>query len=357
MLEVANIAIDIHSDQSVLACLDNKGEVLYQKQFETTELKLIGQIERIPAKCKRLAIEQTNISHWVATIVHPFVDELIVADSCKTALDSQNINKNDFVDASGLANLLRLGALEPVYVSKNLGVRTLHFNQVKEYERITHYLSGLKQQLTSFLRHWGYRIAIKERDYRDPGRVLDQIEQPGLAEEVAAKFEAIAYQQIRKDDQQKRFMKTAKNFWEISQFLAMPGCGDISAHRISGYIQEPNRFSKPGQIVHFSKLAVANKTSNRKKVGRSRLSKAGHSSLKQATYRIWHAAVHSCRHPNEINTFYQQSLKRTGHEGHARLNTQRKIIIALWTLWKKRVPYDPTYFASSPARRRAGHQP
>lgn len=357
MLEEANIAIDIHLGNSVLACMNKQGEIVDRKQFETTESNLISQVERIPAKYKRLAIEQTNISHWVATILHPFVDELIVANPHKTKLAAENINKNDFVDAYGLAKLLRLGALEPVYYTADFDVRTLHFNQVKEYERITRYLIGLKQQLTSFLRHWGYHIGIKERDYRDPGRVLDQIKQPGLAEEIAAKFEAIAYQQVRKDEQQKRFMKTAKNFWEIKQFLAMSGCGVISAHKISGYIQEPNRFSKPGQVVHFSKLAVANKTSNRKKVGRSRLSKSGHSSLKEATYRIWYAAVHSCRHPNEINTFYQESLKRTGHEGHARLNTQRKIIIALWTLWKKRVPYDPTYFVSSPARRRAGHQP
>ena len=53
--------------------------------------------------------------------------------------------------------------------------------------------------------------------------------------------------------------------------------------------------------------------------------------------------------PNEVSLFYDASLRRTGDPVHARLNTQRKILKALWTIWKKDVAYDSKRFYSPPA--------
>ena len=53
--------------------------------------------------------------------------------------------------------------------------------------------------------------------------------------------------------------------------------------------------------------------------------------------------------PNEVSLFYDASLRRTGDPVHARLNTQRKILKVLWTIWKKDVAYDSKRFYSPPA--------
>ncbi len=52
--------------------------------------------------------------------------------------------------------------------------------------------------------------------------------------------------------------------------------------------------------------------------------------------------------PNEVSLFYDASLLRTGDPVHARLNTQRKILKVLWTIWKKDVAYDSKRFYSPP---------
>ena len=53
--------------------------------------------------------------------------------------------------------------------------------------------------------------------------------------------------------------------------------------------------------------------------------------------------------PNEVSLFYDASLRRTGDPVHARLNTQRKILKVLWTIWKKDVAYNSKRFYSPPA--------
>ena len=41
---------------------------------------------------------------------------------------------------------------------------------------------------------------------------------------------------------------------------------------------------------------------------------------------------------NEVSRFYEASLAHTGYNvTRARLNTQRKILAVLWSIWKRRV--------------------
>src|SRR5213078_4303142 len=51
--------------------------------------------------------------------------------------------------------------------------------------------------------------------------------------------------------------------------------------------------------------------------------------------------------PNPIKAFYQQSRLRTGSVRHARLNTQRKILEAMWLIWLRCRPFDPNKFAQT----------
>jgi hypothetical protein len=50
---------------------------------------------------------------------------------------------------------------------------------------------------------------------------------------------------------------------------------------------------------------------------------------------------------NEVKRFYLHSLKRTHNRKHARLNTQRKILAVMYSIWRKRAAYRPELFAGS----------
>ena len=65
--------------------------------------------------------------------------------------------------------------------------------------------------------------------------------------------------------------------------------------------------------------------------------------MKAISYRAWLQATK--RRSGPIWEFYQASLKRVGSSTHARLNTQRKILLTLWTLWLDGKEFDPQSFS------------
>src|SRR5699024_9226974 len=126
-----------------------------------------------------------------------------------------------------------------------------------------------------------------------------------------------------------------------TEFQKMTGIGPVGAHTFSAYIQTPYRFFDRKKLIRFCQLGVCNRSSDGKQIGYQYLDKAGHSALKQVSYIAWETAQGS---DNEVSGFYQASLERTGNATNARLNTQRKILITLWSLWKHKRTYGRSCF-------------
>jgi len=61
------------------------------------------------------------------------------------------------------------------------------------------------------------------------------------------------------------------------------------------------------------------------------------------SHRAWLCAAHT-KTDNEIKRFWKASCRRAASERNARLNTQRKIINVMWSLWKNGRIYDPKKF-------------
>lgn len=337
------IGIDLHSKHSTIGYMNQEGQFIGQQQLRTTAIHLINQVTAIPAEHKHLTLEQSNMAFWAAEQLRDHVDRLIVCDPGYNSLISGSENKNDHLDTLRLCKLLRLGELKEVWRPKQMGIRRLFYGQIKEYQRLIKTLSIHKRQLQASLRHWGINIKVADRDYTHPARLLDQIDQPMLTEEVAAKIRFIQSVARQTDQQFERLRRTGQNFWEISEFQKMSGVGPVGAHMFSGYLQTPYRFRRRGQLISFCQLGVRKRTSDGKKVHNERLSKAGHGCLKNLAHIAWKTSVGK---DNEVNGFYQASLADGGDPVHARLNTQRKILITLWSIWKNKSSYNPEKFFS-----------
>jgi transposase len=283
------------------------------------------------------------MAFWAAEQLRDHVDHLIVCDPRYNSLISGSENKNDNLDTLRLCKLLRLGELNEVWSPTQMGLRRLFYGQLKEYQRLIKTLSIHKRQLQASLRHWGINIKVVKGDYSNPTNILDQIDKPPLAEEVAAKFRFIQTVAQQKDQQLSRIRRTGREFWEIPEFQKMSGIGPVGAHMFSAYIQTPHRFRRRGQLISFCQLGVRKFTSDGAKVRNERLSKAGHGCLKNIAHIAWKTSVGK---NNEVNEFYQASLARCGNPVNARLNTQRKILIILWSIWKHKRTYLPEKFCS-----------
>src|SRR5699024_568372 len=342
-LTKAYIAIDLHRRHSVIGYTNNDGQLMHIQQVNTKIRNLINQVSAIAADQKYLTIEQTDMTFAIAEKLAPYVDRLIVCEPRHNKLISQNATKNDRADTLHLCKLLRLGELKPVWRPKQMGRRRLFFQQAKEYHRLNKLITARKNQLQASLRHWGMYKDVKASDYRDPKRLLEAVDSSALADQLAADMRLIQDLQAHKAEQKARFIKTASNYQEISEFQKMSGIGPVGAHTYSAYIQTPHRFPGRSQLIRFCQLGVSRRSSDGKQLGREHLDKARHSCLKQVSYIAWETSQHN---ENEVSRFYQASLKRSNNATNARLNTQRKILTTLWIIWKHNRTYRPARFCS-----------
>jgi len=325
----------------MIGYMNEDGQYLHHQQVDTTAQNLINEVVAIAAQRKSVTIEQSNMAFWAADQLSGYVDELIVCDPRHNALISRNESKNDRLDTMRLCKLLRLGELKAVWLPKQMGRRRVFYGQVKEYQRLVKTMSIHKRQLGDLLRHWGITRKTVAGDYRDPKELLGAVGQDLVREEVAGKITFIQQIERAKNEQKKRMIETGSSFWEIPEFLRIPGIGLIGAHVFSGYIQTPHRFRRSKQLIQFCQLGVRSFTSDGKRVRRERLSKAGHGCLKNLAHIAWKSSQGS---DNEVSRYFQGQLARSGNEVHARLSTQRKILRVMWGLWKSHRPYDPDAF-------------
>lgn len=345
--KTAYIAIDLHHKNSVIGHMNQAGKYIGPRQVPTEPTPLIKQVVSISAEHKQLTIEQGNLSHWMADKLKPYVDRLIICDPRHNKLISAGGSKNDETDTRHLCKLLRLGALKEIYHEQQMGERRLFYFQVKQYERFTKSLTIAKRQVTAALRNWGYNVCLSRQDYKHPESCLKAVTDRRLQAELRWKFKEIQFLASQKANQFKRLMATGQAYPEITEFQKMAGCGPVTAHTFSGYIQTPHRFSRKEQLIKFCRLAVNKYSSDGRSLRSERLCKAGHSSLKNVSYTIWKCARGSA---NEVSDFYHSSCERSNNPTNARLNTQRKIIKTFWILWKHNRTYNPTKFNSSPMR-------
>lgn len=335
------IAIDLHSNHSVIGYMNQAGQYIEQRQVETTADNLQGEMVRLQADHKQLTIEQGNQSFWAGEQLAPYVDRLIICDPHYNQLIVGSEEKNDRVDTKSLCKLLRLDELKPIWRPKQMGGRRLFYGQITEYEWLNKQLVTNKRRLHANLQHWGYKLELSQTDWKHPKRILGRLANPKLVAYLEPKLNHIKYLAAQKAAQLQRIVQAGKSYWEIAEFKKMTGVGDVYAHTLSGYIQTPHRFTNRRQLISYCKLAVVGRSSDGKVLTREHLSKAGHSSLKSLSYGIWKSAMSS---DNEVSGFYQASLARCGDATHARLNTQRKILISLWSLWKNKRTYRPEKF-------------
>jgi transposase len=142
----------------------------------------------------------------------------------------------------------------------------------------------------------------------------------------------------------KTMIALGRRYPEIKKFKKIPGVGDISANIFDAFIQTPDRFANRSKLWRYCRLGVTNRSSDGKPLGYKKLDRAGIPEIKALIYRVW---MSSLKGDNEVKQFYLNSFKRTHSRVHARLNTQRKIIAVMYSMWKKGESYNPELFLGS----------
>jgi transposase len=334
--------MDVHARNCVLGDMDGNGNFRGNRCFITSENNIINALKAVKAKRKYLVMEAGPLSNWVAQTASPYVTEVIICDPRENALIYKSSKKRDKVDTKKLCRLLRLNEFKAVYRPEN-DERAIFKAAVQHYLDLRDQLTALKQKIKAMYRQWGVIDVFTDSVYSISGRdkFLKQLHHRPIYLQLKRLYELMDHTAAIKQSAENSMTSLGGKYPEIKEFKKLPGMGTIGAHTYDGYIQTPHRFAKRSRLWKYCRLGVTDCTSDGKPLGYKRLDKSGVSELKALSYRAFLSAMKS---DNEVKRFYLNSLQKTHDRKHARLNTQRKILSVMLSIWKKGQPYRADLF-------------
>ena len=343
---VAWLGLDAHAQHCVLAQLDDDGTPRQWWGLPTQPDKLVAQVQAIAAPDKRLALEETNLARWLWQLLRPHVQQLVVCDARHNKLVSSHPNKRDERDAFALARLFRLHELKPVWqvpTDERARFRTV----AQDYEGAVFRQTQLKQEIKATFQHWGL-FPTGTRLYSEAGRAawLKQLPHPDLRLQVELLYAAMDHAVQTQRATLRLLVRLGKAFPEIERLATAPGLGKVGAHLFAAYVADPGRFRDDSELIRYCRLGIRDRSSDGKPLGHEQLDRTGIGTLKAVSYRAWLQAMK--RRDTSVYDFFRWSKDNTGSATHARLNTQRKLIRAWWTLWRKGKEWDETKFFPAP---------
>jgi transposase len=337
-------ALDLHSKSSVLGSMDEEGLWLGWSRFRTEAEQLQRQVRALGSEV-RLTVEASALTRWAVGLLRPLVAQLVVCEPRHNRLIAANPTKNDEQDVADLCLLLRLGKLKEVWVGDDRP-RQIHRELVYELLNWRDAVRELKALLKARYRQWGV-LRVEGTGVFSRTRREDYLRQLPGPEEIRMLRRLYAQHDHALEqwkDTLREVRRAGRPFWEIAQFQKVPGIGRIGAHVFSAIIEEPNRFPTRQKLIKYARLAITDRSSDGKPLGYQRLERRGHHELKTLSYHAWRTACKSTTGDNAVQRFYRASRERTHDLRHARLNAQRKILEALWQIWRHHQPFDPERF-------------
>jgi transposase len=345
---IAWLGLDAHSKNCVLGQLDDQGRELHWWKFPTQPQQLLAHLQAIPAADKRLMLEESNLARWLGQLLQPHVQQLVVCDARRNRLISHDPHKHDRRDAFALARLLRLNEFKAVWQPTD-PQRVLFKRSAQAYENAVQRQTRLKLQLKALFQHWGL-FPAGSTVYAKTGRNewLKQLPYDALRSQALILYELLD-QALASQRQCRRLLcQTGRQFPEVKRLRTVPGIGLVGAHLFVAYVQDPTRFKTFSQLTRYCKLGIRDRSSDDKPLGYQQLDRQGIGTLKAISYRAYLQAAK--RRTGPVWEFYQFSLRHTRSTTHARLNTQRKILLTLWTLWLTGGEFEPEKFFHSEPR-------
>lgn len=343
-MKEAYMGLDAHARHCVLAVMDETGQVCGDWRFATTETELIRHVEAVKATTKRLAVEENGLARWIAQVLRPYVADVFICDPRENALIGRSAHKRDELDSAKLCRLLRLGELKRVYQPAD-DHRAVFKASVQTYLELVVEQARLKQKIKGKYRAWGVMVTDTVKVYHPKKResYLARLGPAAVREQLRRLYDVLEATRTAKRGALRQMVELGRRYPEIAEFQRVPGVGVVGAHVFSAWVQTPERFWGKRPLWRYAQLGVAERSSDGKPLGFRRLDRAGNSALKAVSYHAWLGALRS-RADNEVKQFFAASLERTHDKTHARLNTQRKILAVLWTIWKRKERYSAERF-------------
>jgi len=339
------IGLDAHSSSCTVAVIGPSGKRLQTQVLETNAKVLIDFIRAIPGT-RHLCLEEGTHSNWLYEVLSPHVQEIVVA-----GVRQDRGPKSDKIDAFGLAEKLRIGAVER-RVYKEQGT----FGALRELCRAYNVLVAdsirVQNRIKSLFRSRG--IPCSTRQVYSAGRRKEWIEklpvrsQP-LAETLYLEYDAL--EELR-ERAEKAMLDEARKHAMYRILKTVPGIGDIRAAQVLPIVVTPYRFSNKRSFWSYCGLAIVMRSSSdwirtqdgswaRAMTQQSRGLNRNHNRVLKYIFKGAATTVMGRTKDGPLYQHYQMLLDGGTKPNLARLTIARQIASIVLSIWRSEEVYDP----------------
>lgn len=324
--------LDLHKKMVEAVIVDEAGRLLVNQRFPATRAALEAFARRHLAGCA-VALEATCNTWPVARILQPLVAELVISNPMRTRAIASAKIKTDRVDATVLAQLLRLDYLPRVWMpdEQTQALRrhtTERANLVADRTRIKNRIHAVLHQrlieappgdlFSARHLHWLAALELDPDGRASLDRHLRQLET------VQAELALL----------DRRLSRLAWQDGRIKLLMTLPGVDYTVAQALLAALGEVDRFPDGNRAAAYLGLVPSTYQSG-EHCYHGRITKQGRS---HARWMLVEAAQHLVRHPGPLGVFFRR-IARKKNRNVAVVATARKLVAIAWQMLKHNEPY------------------
>jgi len=340
------IGVDAHTQSCTFAVVDAKGKHLRTDIVETNGQALVEYVRLISGR-RHLCLEERTQSQWLSEILSPHVHDLTVVWA-----EKRRGNKNDELDALGLAERMRTGCLgRRVFKAPEsfMELRAL----ARAYDLVTRDVVRTKNRIKSAYRSRGVLVTGKTAVY-DPESRTELIAKLPMQTRVAVDMlcRELDGQEKIKAEAQKAMIVAARKHGAYRIIKTAPGLGPIRAAQVLAVVVTPQRFRSSRQFWAYCGLAIVMRSSSdwvqqpggawaRSAVQQTRGLNRNHNHLAKALFKAAATTVITQIQKGPLYADYERLLAGGTKPNLAKLTIARKIAAMTLAMWRNKEAYEP----------------
>ena len=342
------IGLDVHASSSTFAVVGPSGKRLCSQVVETNGQALVSYLKMIPGKLQ-LCLEECTQSSWLAEILEPHVDRLVVMGLGQTPSKG---SKDDRRDAFWLADRMRLNDIEaPVY--KHQGAFAALRQQVKVHAQIVRDVVRVQNRIRALFRSRGMVVAGKSLySTLHRARYIEQLppKMVPVVEHLYAQYDALL--PVKRSAEKDLLAESHRH--PISKVLeTCPGLGAIRVARLVATVVSPQRFRKRQQFWSYCGLGIVMRSSSdwaqspdgrwqRAMTKSTRGLTRSYNRMLKDVFKGAATTVTTMQRADEpLWQGFQRQLLAGTKPNLAKLTLARKLAATALAMWKTQEAYDP----------------
>jgi len=341
-MERKYVAMDVHFATTTSVVLDSDGNQIMNTVLRTEAGPIRDYLKGLSGPVW-LTFEEGTMAAWLYEIAEPLAAKVVVCNPRQNGLLKKG-SKSDKIDAEKLAELLRLGALKPVYHERHKVGELKQF--VAIYSQLTEDRTRVINRLRALFRSESLRMTFKKEEREE---MLKRLASEAARERAMLLFEEFEGLDRLQAAARKKMTAEAKKHPDYRLLQTMPGVSGIRAAQLLAWGVTPHRFRTKRQFWSYCGLSVVTRSTadheirdgrivaKRRKAPATRgLTRDYHRGLKG----LFKGAALDCLKNKEIRPLYERLLARGLNDSIARVQLARKLAASCLAIWKSGKEFD-----------------